>query len=120
MNLGKLWKWNLKDASAVVLSRHKRSAWAMAVAFVCAAAIVLIGLATGSTRKIDANGLLSPWDRSAAPPPYLTRSAVRIVDARPRRAVIAGVPKHNSGPIRVAAGAGSADYRRPSPTALSR
>lgn len=37
----------------------------------------------GTKHKIDANGFLSPWDRSLAPPPYMHRDQVKVVQKRP-------------------------------------
>ena len=40
----------------------------------------------GGRHKIDANGFVSPWDKSKAPPPYLHRSQVRIIQRHPVKA----------------------------------
>lgn len=40
----------------------------------------------GGKHKIDANGFVSPWDKSKAPPPYLHRSQVKIIQRHPVKA----------------------------------
>ncbi|MGC8861753.1 MAG: hypothetical protein ACP5R5_03145 [Armatimonadota bacterium] len=120
MNLGMLFKWLLAVYRGLIPGRYSRIVCAMAVAFAFAMVIILVGLLTGSTRKIDANSLLSPWDRSHAPPPFISPSAVRIVSAEPRHAGPDRVGRKRPGSMRVAAGAADRAYRWDSPAELSR
>jgi hypothetical protein len=64
---------------AGALSHRRRQAYALAIALLCAIMAVAVRISTGPPGKIDANRLVSPWDRSAAPPPCISRDAVRVI-----------------------------------------
>lgn len=56
----------------------------LAVAAVCGVFLILVGLAT-RPGKIDANNIISPWDRSLAPPAYVNREEIRVVRENARQ-----------------------------------
>ncbi len=56
----------------------------LAVGAVCGILLILVGLAT-RPEKIDANNIISPWDRSIAPPAYLKREQIRVVRENARQ-----------------------------------
>jgi hypothetical protein len=79
------------------VDQHRLGVYLLVVALVCAIGMVMLGLNIGPAGKIDANRLVSPRDRSAAPPAFLSRASVRVIaNPQPHRAP---KPRHR-GPAR--------------------
>lgn len=68
---------------AGALDDRRLGAYALALAFVCAIGMILVGIRAGPSGKIDANRLISPWDRSAAPPAFRSRASIKVI-AKPQ------------------------------------
>ena len=67
-------------SNGLVLARGRRWApYAIALGLALVVGLAVIGLHCAPCGKIDANRILSPWDRSAAPPAYVKRAEVRIL-----------------------------------------
>jgi len=73
----------------VILSGLSRSRLAQAlaiavVALLAAIDVILLIRSPGGAGKIEPNRIVSPWEKSQAPPQFLDRSAVRVVEVDTR------------------------------------
>lgn len=62
-----------------VFDRRNPLRFWIAVAAVCGLVLIIVGSLI-RPHKIDANNILSPWDRSVAPPAYVSPEKVEVVN----------------------------------------
>ncbi|MDH7601330.1 MAG: hypothetical protein QHI38_04200 [Armatimonadota bacterium] len=78
MHTARLLEDRLFSLLRLIFDRRDPMRFWLAVTAACAVVLILIGLAT-RPEKIDANNILSPWDRSIAPPAYVDRDQIKVI-----------------------------------------